>query len=143
MKKGLLFFGLMLFLASGSFAQNDVQPKKYENVTYHRVVLLDIKPGKMGRAKEIIKIYQSAAVAAGLKNPQTFWLMSGEYDIMTVWTLEDGFSDMEWDTSPNGIKWRAAMVKKLGSEEAVREIQQEFQSLGQSSTSYIARKNIE
>lgn len=143
MKKGLLFFGVMLFLASGSFAQNDVQSKKYENVTWHRVVLLDIKAGKMGRAMEIIEIYKAASTAAGLKNPQTYWLMSGEYNIMTVWTMEGGFSDMEWDTSPNGIKWRAELVKKLGSEEAVLELQHEFQSLQQGSTSYIARKDIE
>ena len=144
MKKGLFFLGVMLFLASGILAQEEVKPAKYENVTWHRVVLVNFKAGKTGRAKEIIKIYKAAGTAAGLKNPQTYWLMSGDYNMMTVWTLEGGLTDMEWDISPNGIKWRAEMIKKLGSEEEVRKLQEEFQSLQQSSTSYIARKeNLE
>lgn len=138
----MLFLGVMLFLASGILAQEEVKPAKYENVSYHRVVLVDFKTGKVSRAKEIMKIYRAAADAAGLKVPQQYWLMSGEYDLMNIWTMEGGLSDMEWDTSPNGIKWRAEMVKKMGSEEALQKLQQEFQSLQQSSTSYIARKEL-
>ena len=142
MKKLSLLLVLALIATSAVWAQNEVKPAKFENVTWHRVVLVDFKPGKVGRAKEIIKTYKAAGNAAGLKNPQSYWLMSGEYDMMTVWTMEGGLSDMEWDVSPDGIKWRAEMVKKLGSEEAVRKLQQEFQDLQLSSTSHIARKEI-
>ena len=142
MKKLSLLLVLALIATSAVWAQNEVKPAKFENVTWHRVVLVNFKSGKVGRAKEIIKTYKAAGNAAGLKNPQTYWLMSGEYDMMTVWTMEGGLSDMEWDVSPDGIKWRAEMVKKLGSEEAVQKLQQEFQDLRLSSTSYIARKEI-
>jgi len=140
MKKGLLLLGMMLYLASGIMAQDEVKPSKYENVTWHRVVLIDFKPGKVARAKEIIKIYQTAGASAGTRGPVEYWFETGEYDLMAIWTLEDGPSDLEWDISPDGIKWRAALVKQLGSEEAVQKLQQEFQSLRASSTSYIARK---
>jgi len=56
--------------------------------------------------------------------------------------LEGGPSDMEWYRDEGDIKWRAAMVKQLGSEEALNKLNQEYASLVSSSTSYISRKTL-
>jgi hypothetical protein len=142
MKKVSLLLVSIAIMATGVWAQNKVKPAKHENVTWHRVVMVDYKPGQNARVKEIIKIYKAAGAEAQNKGPETYWFSTGEYDAMFIWTMEGGPSDMEWSRSPNNIKWRAAMVKQLGSEEAVKKLQKEFQSLVSSSTSYISRKKL-
>lgn len=134
---------VVLFLGSSVvFAQEDVKPVKHENVTWHRIVLVNYKPGQVSRAKEIITQYEAAGDAANLKGPERYWMETGEYDLMMVWTMEGGPSDLEWDRSPNGIKWRNQMIKQLGSEEALKKLQQEYSGLIFNSTSYISLKEI-
>jgi hypothetical protein len=140
MKKLSLLLVVMIFCSSVVSAQEDVKPAKYENVTWHRIVLINYNPGQVSRAKEILTQYQSAGDAVNLKGPARYWMETGEYDLMLVWTMEGGPSDLEWDRSPNGIKWRAQMIKQLGSEEALKKLQQEYSSLISNSTSYISRK---
>ena len=142
MKKLCLLSTWMIFIVSSVWAQNEVKPAKYENVTWHRVVMVDYKPGQNARVKEIIKIYEAAGAEAQTKGPEAHWFSSGEYDAMFIWTLDGGPSDMEWYRSDRNIKWRAAMVKQLGSEEAVNKLQEEYSSLVSSSTSYISRKEL-
>ena len=142
MKKVSILLVLMFAIAAGTWAQNNLKPTKHENVTWHRIVLIKFHQGKVSRAKEILKIYGEAGDAAGLKGPQQYWLITGEYNLMDVWTLEGGPSDLEWSRSPNNIKWRAEMVKKLGSDEAVRILQDEYQSLIADRISYLSRKEI-
>jgi len=141
--KKLCLLIVMLFLGSTIvFAQEVVKPEKYVNVTWHRVELVNFKPGQVSRAKEIMTQYQTAGDAANLKGPERYWMETGEYDLMLVWTMEGGPSDLEWDRSPNGIKWRAQIIKQLGSEEALRKLQQEYSGLISNSTSYISRKEL-
>lgn len=140
MKKLILVVGIMIFIAGNTHAQEELKPQKYENVTWHRVVLVDYKPGQVSRAKEIMTQYQAASDAVNLKGPERYWMETGEYDLMLVWTMEGGPSDLEWDRSPNSIKWRTQMIKQLGSEEALKKLQQEYSSLITNSTSYISRK---
>lgn len=140
--KKLNLLVLSMFLASVVFAQEEVKPVKFENVTWHNVVLVNFKPGKVARAKEIMKQYQAAGDAAKLKGPERYWMETGEYDMMLVWTMEGGPADLEWDRSPNGIKWRTEMIKQLGSDEAVKKLQEEYSSLVDNSTNYISRKEL-
>jgi len=142
MKKLSLLLVVMFLVASGVCAQDEVKPAKYENVTWHRVVMVDYKPGQNSRVKEIIKIYEAAGAEAQTKGPEKYWFSTGEYDAMFIWTLEGGPSDMEWYRDEGDIKWRAAMVKQLGSEEALNKLNQEYASLVSSSTSYISRKSL-
>ena len=142
MKKISLLLLVMLFIASGALAQEEMKPTKYENVSWHQVVLVDYKPGKMKRAKEIIKLYEEAGKAAETKAPEMIWLMSGEYDLMLIWTLEDGPSEFEWKYSADGIKWWKVFVEQQGSKEAAEKIQAEYMDLVFSYTSYLARKDL-
>lgn len=142
MEKVSLLLVAMSLMASGVWAQNEVKPAKHENVTWHPVVMVDCKPGQNSRVKEIIKIYESAGADAKTKGPEIYWFSTGEYDAMFIWTMEGGPSDMEWYRDSNNIKWQAAMVKQLGSEEAVKKLREEFNGLISSSTSYISRKNF-
>ncbi len=142
MKKISLLLFVMLFIASGAIAQEEMKPTKYENVSWHKVVLVDYKPGKMKRAKEIIKLYQESGKAAETMAPEMIWFMSGEYDLMLIWTLKDGPSEFEWKYSPDGLKWWNEFIKQIGSKEEAEKIQAEYTDLIFSYTSYLARKDL-
>jgi hypothetical protein len=129
MKKLSLLLVVMLLVTSGVFAQEEIKPTKYENVTWHRIVMVNFKPGQVSRAKEIMTQYQAAGAAVNMKGPVSYWMETGEYDVMLVWTMEGGPSDLEWDRSPNGVKWRAQMIKQLGSEEALKNFRKNIPAL--------------
>ncbi|WP_163715805.1 hypothetical protein [Mangrovibacterium lignilyticum] len=142
MKKTLFLFTLALAFSLIAQAQEEPQALKYENVTYHNIVKVDFKPGTYSRIQEIMKIYMEAGEASGTKGPEVYWLMSGDYDIMYVWTLEGGTADLEWDWSPNGVKWWKALVEKMGSEEKAKDLRKEWASYILKSTNEIARRPI-
>ncbi len=142
MKKVILFVGMMAFLVSNAMSQETVQAKKYENVSWHQIVLVNFKPGKVDRAKEIIGQYLEAGKAANLKGPEMYWMETGPYDLMLIWTMDGGPSDLEWQRSPDNVKWRSEMIKKLGSEDAVKKLSDEYSSLVSNSTNYLSRKDL-
>lgn len=140
--KTTIILALLLFASTCIMAQDDPKPEKYKNVTWHRVVKIDYKAGEVGRAKEIIKMFEAAGAEAGTPGPEKYWFSSGKYDLMLIWKLENGPSDMEWSQTERSIKWRKAFIKSQGSEEKANEIQKEYSSLVSGSTSEICRKEL-
>lgn len=101
----LLCFTLALTTATDAQAQDTPEPQRYENVDWNNVVMVDFKPGKRGRALEIIREhYVPASEEAGTSMPVMIEMMSGEYDIMLVWMMDDGPSEMTWERSPRALR---------------------------------------
>lgn len=132
---------MIAFIGTAVFAQDEKPAPKKHDATWHRVVLVEFKPGKVGEAKAIIKKYQSAGTDAGTPMPQQFWFETGSYDMMLIWDLKNGPSDLEWSWSPDGVKWWNAFVAQEGSEEAAEEVQENYSKLVAGSTSHILRKD--
>jgi hypothetical protein len=119
------------------------KPKKLANVEYLSITYTDFKPGKADRAMEIIKEhYFPASKTAGTPVPYIVRLQSGEWDMITAWTLEEGYSSMEWEISADGIKWMQAFNKQEGKEKS-KEIRDEFNSLIQRSNHVIGYHPID
>jgi hypothetical protein len=130
------FIGVVLY------AQADgPKPDKYSSVVWHKVSVVDYKPGKEVEAKKIIAKFQSAAVTAGTAVPVEHWFETGKYDIMVIWELKEDPADLEWTWSPDGVEWWKALVAQEGSEEAARKVQDDYNSLIASSTTNIARRS--
>jgi hypothetical protein len=142
MKKLLSLSAVIFFMVSTILAQDVLKPQKHENVSWHNVVKVDFKPGQVWRAKEIIKIYETAGAEVGTPGPEKFWFETGPYDLMLIWKMEDGPSALEWLRTENNIRWRNELIKQLGSEEKMQELQKEYSSLILSSTNDICRKEI-
>lgn len=140
MKKLSLLFGVLMLLGITAIAQDDMKPKKYENVDWYQVVLIDFQQGKVGQVQGIIEKFKTAGTEAGTPGPELYWMSTGEYDVMAIWKLEDGPADLEWQITPNDIKWWDAFVKQQGSKEEAQKVQEEFRSLVVKSTSYLSRK---
>lgn len=114
------------------------EPTRYENVDWHSVTLIKFKPGQQSRATEIIDDhFLPASEKAGTDRPVMIELQAGEWDLMMLWPMKDGPSAMEWEISPDGIKWRTALNEAMGGAEKADELWQEYMSLIDGATSYI------
>ena len=130
----------LLFGMQGMLAQ-EIAAKKYDDPQWYTIVHVDYLPGKSNKARKIISNYhQKASELAGTPGPMmVLELNSGPYDIMAVWHMKDGIESLNWETSPNDIKWRKAMNELAGSAEKAAEIIAEYQSCVASSSSSIGR----
>ncbi|NMM48566.1 hypothetical protein [Marinigracilibium pacificum] len=112
------FLIICLLIPSKIVAQEEMQQKKLDNVTWKEVVYIDFKPGMMGQALEIIeKYFRKASTMANTSFPdQMIEMRTGPWDMVLVWTMKGGIEDMNWDVSPDNIKWRKAL-NKIAEEE--------------------------
>ena len=147
MKKVLLLsaflMSAMLIIDPGFIqAQSDATPKKYENPEWKNVVLIDYKPGKSGRAREIIQEYFiKANEMSGVSGPSlVVELETGGWDTMAVWDMKDGIESMNWDVSPDNIKWQKALNEIAGGAEKARAIQEEYSSCVAHTENHLGRK---
>lgn len=124
--------GSALLLGSGiSMAQDSDGALKFgeanDDARYVRVTFVSYKPGMAGRAYTILREhYAPAGEAAGLDGPVAIHFQTGPFDAAYHWRLENGMSDMEWQRSPNRVKFRAALVKLEGSEEAAQAVMDSY-----------------
>ena len=139
--KKLTILVLVLFIGTAMYAQSeDPTPKKHD-ATWHQVVLISFKAGKVEEAKKLISKFASATENANTSKPQLFWFATGSYDMMLIWNMKSGSSDMEWSWSPDGVKWWKAFVAQEGSEVAANKVQTDYSALIASTTSQILRKD--
>jgi len=142
MKKAALYIlciSFILFSANPASGQEIPEAKKMENTSWHEVILIDFKSGKMDEAMEIIdKHFMKATESAGLPGPaMELEMQTGKWDMMLVWDM-DSISDMEWEVSPESEKFLKALSEQVSSFEKAQEIFDNYSSLISESTSYIA-----
>lgn len=130
MKKLSVLTVLFLFLISPMAKGQETGPVKYENPEWFEIVQVKYKPGMKGKAQDLIKEhFMSTAKEAGLPGPYMILnFISGEWDMLYVWKLEEGLETLNYEISPNGVKFRDAFFKKMGGPEKAREIWNEYDS---------------
>ena len=121
-------YSLLVSMVSvpGLFAQGVAE--KRQNAKYYSVGFTKFKKGKMERGIEIIQKYYWPVDQKIGRNVMPFDFMTGEWDHIVFFALEDGMSELDWKQSPSNAKWWNGLVKELGSEEKVKEIMTEFDS---------------
>ena len=135
---GVILLLSMAGLATPAQAQDEEpEAQRYEDVTWNEVVLVDFKAGEEGRAMEILSDHMiPASKKAGTQVPRHIELQTGPWDLMVIWTMKDGPSEMAWETSPGQAKVQKAMLEMLGQEKA-QKISDEISSVIARSTSFI------
>jgi hypothetical protein len=119
-------------------------PTIRENAVYLNVIMVDIKPGKRGRAEEIIDDYfVKASEAASTPQPILVHMQTGSWDFMVVWRMRDGPVELTYTSRPEGKKWFAALAEIAGGEDEARAIQEEYDSLVARSTSMIGHRHVD
>jgi len=129
--------GLCLFPAPAHAQDEEPEPTRYQGVTWNQVLLVDFKSGKEERAMEIIEDrFLPFVKKAGNQVPRTVKMQTGPWDLLLVWTMKDGPSDMTWKTSPEDIETLEAAREMFGQEK-MEKIGDEYSSLIARETSFL------
>jgi hypothetical protein len=103
---------------SAASAQED-KPTQFQNVTWDQIIYLKFKPGKRVRAGEILEYnFAPARRAAGLPQAQGIHFATGQWDMMYVYPMRGGPSDLVWEVSPEDVAFEAALRKQFGEAKA-------------------------
>lgn len=127
-----LFTLCVFFFSLPSFVNaQEMKAKKYDNPQWKTVSFLKFKSGKSDRAREIIRnYYEKAAQKASVASPtMAVDLVTGEWDMMVVWDMKGGVEEMNWEISPENVKWMNAMNEIAGGGDKAKAIMDEFSSL--------------
>lgn len=135
---------LLVFAIVSSANAQEMKAKKFENPEWKTVSFIKFKSGKSDRAREIIRnYYEKAAVKASVSTPtMAVDLVTGEWDMMIVWNLKGGLDDMNWEVSPENVKWMAAMSEIAGSGDKAKAILDEFSSLVDRETTFLGKSTM-
>lgn len=134
----------LLFCFNLSWAQEEeMTPKKYENPEYYMVSYVKFHPGKSGEAKKIIDEYFiPSSMQAGTSGPFIHLdMITGEWDIMVVWHMKEGLESLNWEMSPDDIKWEKAFTELTGGKEKGMEVSKQWESYIAASKSNLGRKH--
>lgn len=142
MKKQLLIYILLgYFSGLGNVSAQEMSAKKFENPQWYNVVFVDYKPGMFDKAQKIISDYfVKANEKSGTPGPEMVMILySGPYDQMALWHMKGGLDDMNWDISPDNLKWRNALNELAGGADKAGQLIQDYQACIASSKNTIAR----
>lgn len=132
------------FFAASLMYSQEMTAKKYDDPQWYNIVYIDYLPGKYNKAMNIIDTYFRPATEKGGTNAPKMLieLNSGPYDVMVVWHMKEGLNGMNWEVSPDNIKWRAALNDIAGGVDKAGEILDEYQSCIASSNNTIGRLRL-
>lgn len=133
----------IVFLISGMNLVNaqEMSAKKYEDPTWVNMVYVKFKPMKKGPAMEIIENYFSKADEnAGIDAPTAYHLAFGKYDMLVIWELEEGVETLNYEMTPDDVKWMKEMAKLTGGQDKAMAKLEEFYSYVEDWETSLARK---
>ncbi len=110
-------------------AAQEYQALKRDANSYHQVAYFKYKNGSKNRAAELAEIFKEADIAAGLDPVIDIWMLSGEWDHVAIFTLDEGPAELGYEVSKNNAKFRDALAKMVGSTEEAEKLLAEFESL--------------
>ena len=122
---------MFVFAILSSVNAQEMKSKKFDNPQWKTVSFLKFKSGKADRAREIIRnYYEKAAQKATVSSPaMAVDLVTGEWDLMVVWDMKGGIEEMNWEVSPDNVKWMTALNEIAGGGDKAKAILDEFSSL--------------
>lgn len=98
-------------------------------VDWYRVEMIKWKPGKAGRAHEIIEMFEKADAELGFKGIVDFHMSTGEWDSIVAMPMRGGVAQMGWANNPEDKKWDEAFAKQVGGMDKAKALYEEFDSL--------------
>lgn len=106
------------------------QAKKHDSQDWFYIVHVQFEPGTMDKAMKIIKEhYTPAAETAGVKMPKFYQCSSGKWDMVYLYHLDEGISELAWEISPTDAKWLAAFAEQEGGMEAAEKIFADYEDM--------------
>lgn len=137
MKPALAAVALAM-VATPAWAQEEEEPR-----TTWRINMVDVKPGGMDRWQEIVMEHIVPAYeAAGLPAPQLHWTMlNDDWDMIILTPVPGGMATFDTHAPAARRALFAALVEQEGSEEAVRAMFDELESLEEKTSSIMTHSH--
>ncbi len=135
---------IVLFLSFQLSAQ-DMQAKKHENTNWNVVTFVKFNPGEKDAAVKIIDDnFAKADQNAGISPPVVaIDMATGDYDYIIIWKLKEGVESLNWEMSPDDVKWFGELGKMLGGADKAQSKIQEFYAHVESWKTEIGRNMVE
>ena len=107
-------------IAAPADAQGVPEAEMREGVTYYQQTYIKFLPGKAEEGKAIIEDHLAPATRAAGTDFVFFEPMTGEWDMIVFFEMEDGVGEMAWEVSPAESRYRAALVEAVGGMDEAR-----------------------
>lgn len=133
----------LIFIVSGMHlaSAQEMTAKKYENPTWVHMVYIKFKPMKKGPAMKVVDEYFAKADQnAGIDPPTVYHFVTGQYDMMVVWEMPEGVETLNYEMTPDDVKWMEEMSKLAGGQDKAMSKMEEFYSYVEDWKTSIARK---
>lgn len=132
---------LFLFSSIQLVSAQDMKAEKYENPKWVQMVYVKFKPMKKGAAMKVVEEYFAKADAnAGIDPPTVYHFATGEYDMMVVWDMKEGVETLNYEMTPDDVKWMKEMAKLAGGQDKAMGKMEEFYSYVADWKTAMARK---
>lgn len=133
-----------LCFATAAIGQSVTVPKLRENARYVDVTSWAFVPNGTARAKDIWhNIYLPAMREAGTPLPTILHPDTGDWDMVLLFPLPGGFSDLQYtNVSPADAKWWSVVERKLGAAKA-EALSIEMEKLIARKQRYLAHEHLE
>jgi len=140
--KKILLYVVPIFISITLYAYpEEPTPSVNRAVIWHTITVIDYKPGTVDAAKSFIEKFESASEKSETPSPVIYWFESGKYDLVITWEFAEEPASLEGGWSPAGnARWWEALVAQEGSEEAARQLQDNYSELIASTVTNVARK---
>ncbi|TBW30226.1 hypothetical protein [Gramella sp. KN1008] len=133
----------LIFVVSGMHLMNaqEMTAKKYDNPNWVQMVYIKFKPMKKDPAMGIIQEYFAQADKnAGIEAPTVYHFVTGDYDMLVVWEMEEGIETLNYEMTPNDAKWMNEMAKLAGGQDKAMAKMNEFFNYVEAWNNSLARK---
>lgn len=136
------FLVIAILFSSQLLSAQEMKAKKIDNPVWVKMAFIKFHPGKMDKAKTIINDYFSKADKnAGITAPTAYSMTTGSYDMVVIWELEEGIETLNYEISPNDVKWIGELSNLTGGQDKAMEKLDEFYTYLSDWKTEIARKN--
>ncbi|MFQ5411742.1 MAG: hypothetical protein ACE5EC_05575 [Phycisphaerae bacterium] len=146
MTRAAILAGIAILLTTvpGSNGEDVPKVSKYTDVTWYEIVHVDFFPDKHKEALDIVfDHFYPAARAAGLERARILeYATGGEWDVTYIFPMKDGPAQLEWEMSPDSVKWRSALAKRVGGDEQAKELLDHYRKMINRYESQIVRERI-
>ncbi len=134
-----------LALSMPGSAQTIDAPKMREDARYLDVTMWKFIPNSTARAKDIWhNIYLPAMREAGIPLPTVLHPDTGEWDMVIIFPLPGGYSDLHYTNfSPSDAKWWAVVGRKVGGAAKAEALGEEMERLIARKDRYLAHEHLD
>lgn len=129
MNKWHVVLACVAFGASSPSLGQEMKAERMTNVAFHEVEFIKFKPGKRTRAMEIVRDFFTAADKDVGGAVIDLHMDTGAWDAIVVFPMSGGPGDLAWETSPDEVKWMAALNKRAGGADKAKALLDEWSTL--------------